>query len=64
MPTTTDTRIHANSHHPFIQKMAPFNSLIHRLLTIPMDASDFNEELMTIKHIAIANGYKALMNIT
>ena len=51
-PTTTDVTIHADSHHPFSQKIAAYNSFIHRLLTIPHDIEDFNDELNTIKHIA------------
>ena len=33
--TTTDSVIHANSFHPHSQKMAVFNSLIHRLHSVP-----------------------------
>lgn len=56
-PTTTDATIHADSHHPFPQKMAAYNSFIHRLLTVPLEPRDFHEETNTIKHIAKANGY-------
>ena len=57
-PTTTDLTINAESHHPFSQKMAAYHSLIHRLLSIPLEDKDFLEELNTIKYIAKANGYK------
>ena len=39
-PTTTDITIHADSHHPNSQKMAAYNSFIHRLVTIPMETID------------------------
>ena len=57
--TTTDTTIHADSHHPLSHKMAAYNSFIHRLLTIPLD-DDFHDELNVIKYIAVANGYNSL----
>lgn len=60
-PTTTDATIHAESHHPFTQKMAAYNSFIHRLLTIPLETNDFHEEINTIKYIAKANGYTCSM---
>lgn len=56
-PTMTDQTIHASSHHPQSQKYAAYNSYVHRLLTIPMDQVDYNNEVTTIKHIAVANGY-------
>ena len=58
-PTTTDLTIDAESHHPFSQKMATYNSLVHRLLSIPLEDKDFHEELNTIRYIAKANGYKS-----
>ena len=39
--------------------MATFNYFIHRLLTVPLDDEDFNDELNTIKYIAHANGYNS-----
>ena len=56
-PTATDATIHINSHHPYAQKMAAYNSFVYRLLTIPMNKIDFDEEVNTIKHIAVKNGY-------
>ena len=35
-PTATDSVIHAKSYHPYTQKMATFNSLLHRLTSIPL----------------------------
>ena len=58
-PTTTDTVIHADSHHPFSQKMASFHSFVHRLLTVPLNENNYNNEIHTLKHIAIVNGYNS-----
>ena len=55
-PTATNHTIHADSHHPYSQKMAAYNSLIHRLLTAPLDNNDFQTELNTIRFIAVSNG--------
>ena len=60
-PTTTDVTIHGDSHHPYSQKLAAYNSLVHRLLSVPLEDNDFNDELNTIKHIAAANGYDCRM---
>ena len=59
-PTTTNVTIHADSHHPFSQKLVAYNSFIHRLLMIPLN-NDFECELNIIKHIALANGYESQM---
>ena len=56
-PTAADGVIHADSFHPISQKMAAFNSLIHRLHIVPLDPFDYAEEVNVIKHIAVANGY-------
>lgn len=58
-PTATSHTIHADSHHPYSQKMAAYNSLIHRLLTVPLDNNDFQAELNTIRFIAVSNGYSS-----
>lgn len=42
------TTIHADSFHPYTQKTAAYNALIHRLLTIPLEPQDFQDELNTI----------------
>ena len=39
-------------------KMAFFNSMVHRLLSLPLSTEDHKNEVEIIKHIAIANGYK------
>lgn len=38
--------------------MAAFRFLINRLNTIPIDPTDYTEELNTIKYMAVQNGYK------
>lgn len=57
-PTTTFRYIPRDSYHPMKHKMAAFNSMVHRLVNIPMSTKDYKEELETIKTIATANGYK------
>ena len=39
--------------------MASFNAFIHRLLSFPLSQDNYNIEVSTIKHIAIANGYNS-----
>lgn len=56
--TFTDTVIHKNSNHPYKQKIAAFNNMIHRMLNIPMNKDNYNKELNTIFQIATNNGYK------
>jgi hypothetical protein len=58
-PTTTNITIHADSYHPWSQKMAAYNAFVHRLLNIPLDKEDFIKEIDTIKSIAITNGYRS-----
>lgn len=55
--TQTDHTIHNTSSHPFQHKIAAYNHMLHRLNNIPMNNEDYNEELNTITHIAIENGY-------
>lgn len=42
--------------HPQEQKMAALNSLVYRLLTLPLETDDY-KELSIIIQVAIANGY-------
>ena len=49
--------IHNTSNHPTQHKHAAFNYMLHRLTTIPQSKQDYQEELNTIKYIAIKNGY-------
>ena len=58
-PTATSHTIHADSHHPYSQKVVAYNSLIHRLLTVPLDNNDFQAELNSIRFIAVSNGYSS-----
>lgn len=55
--TYTDNVIPADSKHPTNHKHAAFHSMIHRLLTVPLSDSNFHDELITIKSIAVNNGY-------
>jgi hypothetical protein len=56
-PTYTDTTIHNSSQHPTTHKLAAYHSMVHRLLSIPMNKKHYNKELTTIKQIAKNNGY-------
>lgn len=56
-PTTTDTTIHATSHHPLSHKMAAYNSFVNRMLKVPLSPEAYHEEKNILKHIAISNGY-------
>ena len=39
--------------------MAAYNAFVHRLLTVPLEQDCFIDEVNTLKHIAISNGYNA-----
>lgn len=56
-PTNTERFITSDSHHSFPQKNAVFHSFIFRLLSIPMNIADFNEEKSYIYHMADVNGF-------
>lgn len=56
-PSHTDTTIHSSSIHPYQQKVAAYNSMIHRLLHIPLSETNFARELNIIKQVAYNNGY-------
>ncbi|KAJ4433893.1 hypothetical protein ANN_16206 [Periplaneta americana] len=51
------THIHNTSNHPTQHRQAAFRTMVHRLLNIPMNQQDYNEELNTIKYISQENGY-------
>ncbi len=55
--TQTNHTLHTTSNHPYTHKMAAYNSYVHRLLNIPMNKEDFENEKHIIQHIAISNGY-------
>ena len=56
-PNFTDTVISFSSNHPTTTKFAAFYSMFHRLLSIPMNNTNFNKELNIIQNIALNNGY-------
>jgi hypothetical protein len=51
-PTATPRYISNESHHNIQHKSAAFNSMVHRLVTIPMSPDDAVSELNEIKNIA------------
>jgi hypothetical protein len=56
--TSTQQYIPISSSHPWTQKMAAFNSMLHRLCTTPLDTSAYDRELKYIMETAEINGYK------
>lgn len=57
--TSTFRYIPNHSHHCPQQKMASLNFLVHRLLSVPLNPARFEKEKLTIKKIAISNGYES-----
>jgi hypothetical protein len=57
-PTQTNLIIPNTSMHPPQHKMAAFNSLIHRMLQLPLNKQEQNKERNIIHQIATENGYK------
>ena len=57
-PTHTDTTIHNKSTHPYQHKIAAYNSMIDRLINLPLSEENFTTELNLIKQIAVNNDYK------
>ncbi|KAK9879490.1 hypothetical protein WA026_006560 [Henosepilachna vigintioctopunctata] len=57
-PSHTDTVIHNSSVHPIQQKMSSFNSMVHRLVNLPLSKVDFNKEKNIIMQIASNNKYR------
>ncbi|XP_055375930.1 uncharacterized protein LOC129608461 [Condylostylus longicornis] len=55
--TTTQRCIPKDSYHSTKHKMVAFNSMIHRMLTTPMDKHDFRSEVNFILDTAMENGY-------
>lgn len=54
----TDLTVHEQWYHPYTQKTVPFNALVHRLFNVPPSPVHYDEQVNTIKHIAISNLYK------
>ena len=57
-PSQTDLVIPNTSNHPPQHKMAVFNSMIYRMLRIPLNNTERNKERKIIQQIAVKNGYK------
>lgn len=55
--TNTNRFITVDSFHHITHKQAAFHSMAHRLFNIPMEQSEFNEEVKFIQNAAVANGY-------
>jgi hypothetical protein len=51
-PTHTDKYIPNDSNHHIPQKLAPFHTMINRLLSIPMSTKDFKTVLKHIENTA------------
>ena len=43
--------------HPFLQKLSTFNSLIHRLINLPITKLNYKKELRYIEEMAAKNGF-------
>lgn len=56
-PTSTKRFIPSSSHHCFQQKMSAFNSMVHRMLHLPLSAESRRKEQTEILEIAKINGY-------
>ena len=54
-PTFTDITIQGDSYCPLTYKFAAFYSMIHRLLSVPLSSTSFQEEVNIIKHLAYVN---------
>lgn len=62
-PNTTTHTIESNSTHPTKHKISKFRFLIDRLLTTPLNKTNYGKEINYIKKLAIENGYnKQLIN--
>ena len=57
-PTSNQQYIPSDSNHCRSHKFAAFNSMIHRLIKVPMDEEDYRNELNYITNTAQMNGYK------
>jgi hypothetical protein len=57
-PTSSQQYIPISSNHPWSQKVAAFNSMLHRLCSTPLDAESFDKELKYIQETAKINGFE------
>ena len=56
-PTSNTTAIHNKSRHPFQQNLSTINSLIHRLITLPITKPNYKKEIRYIEEMAVKNGF-------
>ncbi|XP_072160566.1 uncharacterized protein [Bemisia tabaci] len=56
--THTDIYISNDSYNPPSQKLSIFNSLIHRMLSVPLSPMDRSKEEQRILEIAVKNGFQ------
>ena len=53
--SSSDSTINGSSFCPWPQKLAAFNSYVHRLVSIPMGRQDFDREVEILEHLANVN---------
>ncbi|XP_067619901.1 uncharacterized protein [Eurosta solidaginis] len=58
-PTSTERFIPIESNHHYSHKLAAFNSMVHRLINVPLSDDAYKKEKQTIIHIAETNGYSS-----
>lgn len=56
-PTFTGITIPNDSFHPIQHKLAAYNSMIHRALSLPLSEEELQKELCTIENIAQSNKF-------
>jgi hypothetical protein len=56
-PTSSQQYITEDSFHPRCHKMAAFHSMLHRLVSTPLEDTEYRKELNYIIDTAIINGY-------
>jgi len=54
-PFNSGVLIHGDSLHPYNQKLAPFSSMIHRLISLPLSPVAFQAECLAIAQLAFRN---------
>lgn len=57
-PTSTNCYISADSYHHMSHKKAAFNSMVYRLVNLPLTKENYGIELNKIYEAALKNGYK------
>lgn len=58
-----DQTINADPHDPLSQKLATYNSFVHRLLSVPMELNYYTEEINITKqyNISVVNGFSSCL---